>query len=177
MTPVTWLHIAAGLIALATGATAIVARKGGSLHARFGTGFVAAMLVLGATAAVLEVLQGKPEAALGGVFTCYFVATAWSAARRRDGSTGRFEAAACAVVLLTSALLAWGALASTGPQTPVGRGPVVALAIACLAAGLLDLNAILRRRLPPAQRIARHLWRMCFGFFIATGSFFLASRT
>ena len=26
------------------------------------------------------------------------------------------------------------------------------------------------------QRIARHLWRMCFGWFIATGSFFLGQQ-
>jgi hypothetical protein len=27
-----------------------------------------------------------------------------------------------------------------------------------------------------AQRISRHLWRMCFAFFIATGSFFLGQQ-
>jgi hypothetical protein len=45
----------------------------------------------------------------------------------------------------------------------------------CLLAGLLDLNAILRR-LSSVQRISRHLWRMCFAFFIATGSFFLGQQ-
>ncbi|MGH7468346.1 MAG: hypothetical protein ACRENP_10210 [Longimicrobiales bacterium] len=29
-----------------------------------------------------------------------------------------------------------------------------------------------RLDLAGARRIARHLWRMCFGFWIATGSFF-----
>ena len=43
-------------------------------------------------------------------------------------------------------------------------------------AGLGDLRAVLRKRLTPAQRIARHLWRMCFAFFIATGSFFLGQQ-
>ena len=33
-----------------------------------------------------------------------------------------------------------------------------------------------RRSCPAAQRIARHLWRMCFAFFIATGSFFLGQQ-
>ena len=37
---------------------------------------------------------------------------------------------------------------------------------------LLDLTVILRRGLSGRQRIARHLWRMCLGFFIAAGSFF-----
>jgi hypothetical protein len=46
----------------------------------------------------------------------------------------------------------------------------------CLLAGLLDLNAILRSPLSGKQRIARHLWRMCVAFFIATGSFFLGQQ-
>jgi hypothetical protein len=58
----------------------------------------------------------------------------------------------------------------------VGLGPVFAIAGVCLLAGLLDLNAILRARLTPTQRISRHLWRMCAAFFIATGSFFLGQQ-
>ena len=57
----------------------------------------------------------------------------------------------------------------------MGSGPIFALAAFCLLAGLLDLKAILRT-LTPVQRIARHLWRMCFAFFFATGSFFLGQQ-
>ncbi len=38
-------------------------------------------------------------------------------------------------------------------------------------AAVADLRVILRHGLIGAQRIARHLWRMCFGLFIAVGSF------
>jgi hypothetical protein len=31
-------------------------------------------------------------------------------------------------------------------------------------------------RISDRQRITRHLWRMCFGLFIATGSFFLGQQ-
>lgn len=41
---------------------------------------------------------------------------------------------------------------------------------------MLDLNAILRKKLTAAQRVSRHLWRMCFAFFIATGSFSLGQQ-
>lgn len=105
---------------------------------------------------------------------CYFVATSWVAARRRDGTTGRFEMIACAGALGIAALMAWGGFA--GATTPAGPGPVFALAGLCLIAGLLDLKAILIGKLTPAQRISRHLWRMCFAFFIATGSFFLGQQ-
>ena len=42
-----------------------------------------------------------------------------------------------------------------------------------LLAALGDLRWWWRGTLTPRQRIARHLWRMCIAFFIATGSFFL----
>jgi hypothetical protein len=168
------IHIAAGLLALPSGALAVAARKGGRLHARAGTCFFGSMLVLGVTAAILEPFRAIPGSPISGLFVCYFITTSWVTARRRDGTTGRFEILACAVALGTAAIMAWGGF--TGATTPAGRGPVFALAGICLLAGLLDLNAILRRTLTPVQRISRHLWRMCFAFFIATGSFFLGQQ-
>ena len=170
------VHIGAGLLALPAGTAAVAARKGGRWHARAGTVFFGSMLVLGITAALLEPFRNPPGSPINGVLVCYFVATSWVTARQRDGTTGWFEILACAAALGTAAVLAFGAFTATGRLTPVGNGPVFAMAAICLLAGLLDLNAILRKRLTPAQRIARHLWRMCFAFFIATGSFFLGQQ-
>lgn len=170
------LHIAAGLLALPAGAMAIAARKGGRFHVRAGNVFFAAMLVLGVTAAVLEPFRTPtPGSPVAGLVVVYFVATSWVAARRRDGATGKFEILACSVALGTGALLAWGAF-NGDASTPVGAGPAFAMAGLCFVAGLLDLNAVLREKLTQAQRIARHLWRMCFAFFIATGSFFIGQQ-
>ena len=169
------IHIAGGLLALPAGTIAVAARKGGRLHARAGTLFFGAMLVLGLTATPLTWMKDEPDIGLGGLIVCYFVATSWVAAHRRDGTTGKFEIIACATALGTAALMLWGGLME-GATTPAGPGVVFAIAGICLLAGLLDLNAILRAPLAPAQRIARHLWRMCFAFFIATGSFFLGQQ-
>ena len=169
-----WVHIAGGCLALLSGTVAVIARKGGPLHVRAGTWFFASMLVLGVTASILEPSRSPPGSPIGGIMVCYFVATSWVAARRRDGTTGKFEIIACAAALVMAALMAWGGF--TGATTPAGAGPVFALAGICLLAGLLDLNAILRAKLTPVQRISRHLWRMCFAFFIATGSFFLGQQ-
>jgi hypothetical protein len=174
MNAVMGIHIAGGMIALATGAAAIAVRKGGSLHASAGTGFVAAMFVLGLTASILEPFRSPPGSPVGGIIVCYFVATAWMAARRRDGRPGRFEKIACAFVLLGAAAMFWGGF--TGATTPAGTGPIFVFAGVCLLAGLLDLNFILRGRLSATQRLSRHLWRMCVAFFIATGSFFLGQQ-
>jgi hypothetical protein len=169
------IHIASGILAIAAGTAAVAARKGGPLHARAGTWFFASMLVLGVTAAVLEPFRTPPGSPIGGILVCYFVATSWVTARRRDGTTGRFEIIACAGVLIAAALMVWSGVTGAS-TTPVGRGPIFVFAGVCLLAGLLDLNAILRAKLTYAQRISRHLWRMCVAFFIATGSFFLGQQ-
>jgi hypothetical protein len=165
--PVTWIHIGGGLVAIATGTSAIVARKGGALHASAGTGFVAAMLTLGATASILSPLKSPPDSPIGGIMVCYFVATSWMTARRRDGRAARFEKVACALIL---------ALAPTARSAGPGPAAILGLGGFCLLAGVLDLNFILRGELPARQRLARHLWRMCFAFFVATGSFFLGQQ-
>jgi hypothetical protein len=170
------IHIAAGLLALPSGTVAVAARKGGRLHARTGTCFFGAMLVLGVTAAMLEPFRTPvPGSPTGGIVVCYFVATSWMAARRRDGRPGRFEYIACAAALGLGALMLYGAFTGAG-STPAGQAPVFALSGLILLAGLLDLNAILRAPLTSVQRLSRHLWRMCFAFFIATGSFFLGQQ-
>lgn len=174
MNVVMGIHIASGLLALPAGTAAVAVRKGSALHAQAGTAFFGAMLVLGVTASMLEPFRTPPGSPVGGVMVCYFAATSWVAARRRDGRTGRFEIAACVAALALAALMLWGAF--TGARTPAGAGPVFALAALCLLAGLLDLNAIRRSPLSAAQRLSRHLWRMCFAFFIATGSFFLGQQ-
>ena len=169
------VHIVAGIAAILLGAMAVAARKGTARHAQVGTWFAGAMLVLGVTAAILEPFRTpRPGSPIVGLFVCYFVATSWVAARRRDGTTGKFEIAACAIALGTAAVIGWGGL--TGTTTPAGRAPVFILAGLCLVAGLLDLRVVLRRRLTAGERIRRHLWRMCFAFFIATGSFFLGQQ-
>ena len=176
MTLLLWAHIASGLIAVIAGFVAAVARKGGRLHGQAGTLFVGSMLFLGISAAILEPFRTpEPGSPVGPLLVCYFVATSWVTARRRDGTSGRFEIIACAVALGAAAIIAWSAL--TGDSTtPAGRGPVFAFAAVCLLAGLGDLNVVLRKRLSAAQRLSRHLWRMCFAFFIATGSFFLGQQ-
>jgi hypothetical protein len=170
------IHIAGGLTALLSGAMAVAVRKGGALHAKAGTWFFGAMLVLGVTASILEPFRSPtPGSPVGGIIVCYFVATSWMAARRRDGTTGRFEIIACLFILGAAAATLWGALTGAA-TTPAGQGPLFVFAAVCLLAGLLDLNAILRAKLTAVQRISRHLWRMCVAFFIATGSFFLGQQ-
>jgi len=178
MNAITWIHIAGGLVALASGTVAVAARKGGSVHVSAGTWFFGSMLVLGITASILGPLKTPPDTPLGGIMVCYFVVTAWLAARARSGTPGKFEKIACAIILtIAAATIAQGfklALAPPGQFSgPPGPGALFAIGGICLLAGLGDLKFIIRGKLTPTQRISRHLWRMCFALFIATGSFFL----
>ena len=180
MTVLTWVHVAGGVVALLAGAIAIAVRKGARWHVVTGQAFCLAMFVLGLTAALLSPMKTPPESPVGGILVCYFVATAWMAARRRDGIPGRFESLACFLALAMAAAILARAyqLSLAPPPIVVPPGPIglFVLGTLCLLAGLGDLRFVLRGRLTPTQRLSRHLWRMCFAFFIATGSFFLGQQ-
>jgi hypothetical protein len=45
-----------------------------------------------------------------------------------------------------------------------------------LLAAAGDIRMLASGGIAGRQRITRHLWRMCFGLFIATGSFFLGQQ-
>ena len=170
------IHISAGIAAILLGAIAVAVRKGGLAHARAGTAFFISMLTLGVTASILEPFRTpKPGSPFVGIFVCYFVLTSWVAARRRDGRSGWFEMGAAAVALGTAALLLLGGIGGSAPPS-AGRGPAIFLGGLCLLAGLLDLRVVLRKQISAGERIRRHLWRMSFAFFIATGSFFLGQQ-
>jgi hypothetical protein len=54
---------------------------------------------------------------------------------------------------------------------PVGMTFFMGSVMLLAAAG--DVRMLVHAGVSGAKRIARHLWRMCFGLFIAAGSFFL----
>lgn len=75
-------HIIAGALAIVLGAVALVVKKGGTIHRRSGMLFVLAMLVMGITASVLELLHGTASAnVVAAILTLYFVGTAWTTVR------------------------------------------------------------------------------------------------
>jgi uncharacterized membrane protein len=173
-------HIVFGSVALAAGSAAMSLRKGGRGHVVAGNIFMAAMLAMALTGAVLAVLKPERATAVIGIITAYLVATAWWTARHRDGRAGAFEAAglavalACAGAQLTSALQA-----SAAPDGRLDALPAAAIyPFALLAAGaaLGDLRMLLLRQLKPRQRLARHVWRMSAALFIAAASFFLGQQ-
>jgi hypothetical protein len=175
--PILVAHICAGSLGLLSGTAAICFRKGSPRHALAGKIFVASMLTMAVGAVYLAITRHQPNNIGGGILTFYLIGTAWLTARRRDGETSRFD---WVVLLIPLALgiLTWmhginvvRSGASSQDGVPVGMNFFMGSVMLLAAAG--DVRMLVVGGVFGAKRIARHLWRMCFGLFIAAGSFFL----
>jgi len=175
--PILVMHLCAGSVGLLSGTAAMSFRKGSPRHVLAGKVFVASMLTMAVGAVYLAITRHQPNNIGGGILTFYLIGTAWLTARRRDGETSRFDWVVL-VVPLALGILTWmnglkvvrsGASSQNG--VPVGMAFFMGSVILLAAAG--DVRMLLRGGVFGTQRLLRHLWRMCFGLFIATGSFFL----
>ena len=175
--PILTAHICAGTVGLLSGTAAIGLRKGSRQHALAGKVFVASMLSMGVAAVYLAVVRHQPNNVGGGILTFYLIGTAWLTAKRRHGEANKLDWIV-SLVPLTLGVLTWIAgmqalrnHAELPGGVPVGMSFFMGTVMLLAAAG--DVRMLLRGGIQGAQRIARHLWRMCFGLFIAAGSFFL----
>ena len=172
------LHIAGGTVGLLSGAVAMSFRKGSRAHGTAGNVFFISMLTLGSTGAYLGVLKSQTGNVIGGAMTCYLVTTAWSTARLRDRKPGALDWMGMLFALAVATLnLLGGVQAALNPETKPAGAPIPAYFISALIALLCaggDLRLILRGGITGTKRVVRHLWRMCFAWFVASGSIFLA---
>ena len=176
------IHIAAGGLAIVLGAVALSVKKGGTIHRRSGLLFVYAMLVMGTSASILGLRSGglTDGNVMVGLLTLYFVGTALTTVRPASRWTRRTTAVALTLALgLALGAIVSGVKAFNGPRLSPGGVPfrtigVVSFVVATvLLLGAVGDLRILRFGAPRGgQRLARHLWRMCFALFIAAGSFF-----
>lgn len=168
-------HFGVGLIALASGTIALAVAKGGRLHKKSGIVFTVAMIGLGLSAAVISAYEGK--VITGGFFVVYLVFTAMTTVKPMPGSGRKLDIAlmvlafALAGEMLWSGFVVWGLPGHSFQGVPAGM--IFFLGTTCLLAAIGDVRMIREGALGGPRRLARHLWRMCFALFIATGSFFL----
>lgn len=176
--PILLLHIASGTVGMLSGFVAVFLRKGSRQHAAAGIVFVISMLCLSSSGTYMATVKHQPGNILGGAITFYLVATAWMTARRRDGEPGIFDWAALLMVFAVAAsnltLGIQAVVSQTGMRYDYTPGPYFFLGSVALLAAIGDVRMLLRRGISGTQRIARHLWRMCFALFIAASSIFLA---
>lgn len=186
MSPILIVHISAGITAIATGAVALWSRKGKRVHRGFGAIFIVAMLIMATTASYMASQLDQTGNIFAALLVFYFVSTAWVTVKRKENTVGTFEYVAFVVGLAMAGLSLYGGIKGLGaPADALGPGRVPLRTIgmastllggALVLAALLDLKVIIKGGIAGAARIARHLWRMCLAFFVATGSFFIGQQ-
>jgi hypothetical protein len=174
-----WLHIGGGTVGMLSGAAALTFRKGGRLHRAAGAVFFVSMFVtylIGAgVAPFLE--EGQRPNFVAGIMALYLLVTGWRAARQREKKAGIAEAAGLVIALgIAGAGAVFMQMGAASPTGTIDGSPPQAFILFTVAGALAaagELNVLLRRGISGVARTARHLWRMCFSLFIASGSFFL----
>ncbi|MGA2355671.1 MAG: DUF2306 domain-containing protein [Terriglobales bacterium] len=179
--PLLILHIGSAIIALLSGWAALFFRKGSRRHRAAGQVFLVSMLSMCGSAVSMAIMKQETPNVIAGVLTFYLVGTAWLTMRRKAGETGLPEFGAMLVALAVGIgtwVLGWQASQSAihpkdGPPAMIYF--VFGLVALLSAAG--DARMLIRGGVTGAQRIVRHLWRMCFALFIAQASAFSGKRT
>ena len=167
-------HFGTGLFALAAGTVALSVAKGGRLHKQSGIAFTFAMIATGILVVVISAYVGK--SVFGGLFVIYLVFTATTTVKPLSWSGRRLDillmvfAFVFAVLSYYDGFNTWKLPGHQRAGVPAAM--MLFLATISLLAGIGDFRMIREGSLRGARRIARHLWRMCFALFIATGSFF-----
>ena len=173
-----YVHITGGTLALVSGALAVTFQKGSVAHRRSGNLFFVSILTLGVAGVILSLIKTPINMgnAMGGSVVIYMVATAWATVIRPPGKVGAAEVGLALLGLAgTITATTFGVMATNAANGRfAGYPPLLYWIFAGIAglATLLDARMILRGGLTGAARTTRHLWRMSFAFYGATGSFF-----
>jgi uncharacterized membrane protein len=168
-----FVHITGGSLSILAGFVALFARKGERLHRAAGNVFFIAMVIMCISAFAVATIRGQTVNSYAALLTLYLIGTSWTAAVRGDRVIGRFEYVALLAGVLIAGSAAVDATTASKSIAPLFGGVA---ALAGLSAAF-DASVIARGGVAGAQRIARHLWRMTFAMFVATGSFFVGQPT
>ena len=172
-------HIGAGGLGLVSGATTLIARKGGALHRVGGSVFVVAILTMAAIGAAMAPLLPQRSSVAPGLLTFYLAASAWLTLRRQTPAVRALSAATMLIAAAAVALnLTWGLQAATTGAAIDGDGAAIFFVFASVPAlGVaLDARVLARGEVTGPERLRRHIWRMCLALLITSSSFFLGQQ-
>lgn len=174
-----YTHIGGGTVGLVTGVVALLSRKGGKLHRAAGNIFLVAMLAMAGIGGVIAPFLHDRISTVAGFMTFYLIFTGWLTARRREGVSVWEYVGLCVAIggVISTAILTW--MAQHTPEGTLDGSPPQAFYVfsfVSTVAALSDLKVVLRGGISGAERIARHVWRMVFGLFVASGSLFLGQQ-
>jgi len=171
------VHVCAATVGLLSGYMSMLLRKGSNLHRATGSVFVVSMLAMSSSAAYIAAFM-RPNRlnVVVGLLTFYLVATAWWAARRRDGRRGAFDLSALIFIAAVALMgIAAGLEAAGSPEGTKDQMPAFIYFIfgsIALLCAITDVRLLLRGGFLGVRRMARHLWRMSLALLIATFSLY-----
>ena len=172
MPEILFIHITSASFALVGAYAALFAPKGGVLHRRAGLFFVWSMIVMGIAATILSRAKGEPGFA--GPMILYLVITGVATMRPSETvprwlhpSLTLLGSALSSVIIVLSVWTLITPVAGTHPVAGLITGSLLGIA------ALGDVRVLLHGPLRGSRRLLRHMWRMCYAAFAATGSFFL----
>ena len=175
--PLLLLHICGGGIGLLSGAVAMSFRKGSRWHGMAGDVFVISMMTMSGAGAYMALMRSEMSNVFGGLSHLLHGGHGMgdSQTPRRGNGHLRLGWAAGG----TGARNRHGDLWDRSGNQPDGHQSRHARGNVLVFGSLARLQrrgtfACSARRYFGIQRIARHLWRMCFAWFAATASLFLA---
>ncbi len=173
------VHFWIGCLALACGLLAFAAPKGGRVHRSAGGVFVAAMILLSLSGLWLSLAREILFTVFLSFIALHAILTGWAAARPAD-TLGRLvtQSAGAASALLSLGALSGGIIAAGAPDGALnGLEPSAFHVLAAVSAVLCVFDW--RYAMTPApsrrRRLTRHLGRMGFSMFLATGIFFFGN--
>jgi uncharacterized membrane protein len=181
ITALRWIHISAGMVALALAPLAMLTVKGGRAHRRWGKIYFWSMLVVASTAVVLALWRPQIFLALLAVFSFYLTFTGYRAlSRKRPAHGERAGAADWAAALGTfaaSAALAVLGLVRPGPSWErLGVVPVVFGVLGMVLVGL-DLARFARPPADPRAWWFAHMGGMLGSYIAALSAFSVVNFT
>lgn len=156
------IHIIGGSIALLSAAAAVVTKKGGKQHRRFGKWYTAGMLCIFLTAVPLALLTNNVFLFLIALFSFYLVFSGFRFARNKSGVPHVQDWIAVTTILLSGV----GMAALSFMLLRQGNSQWVTLIVFSLIAGGLGISDVMtlrNRNATGKQRIARHLTNMLAG--------------
>lgn len=170
------VHITAGAIALLAGYVALFSPKGERVHRKSGMLFVYSMTVMAILGATIAAIGAGEGSVIAGLLTAYLVITALITVRPTAAAM-RWPNVALMVMALTvgatAIVLGIRTLGMPGAKEDgIPAGMFFLFGTVALLSGVSDLRAIRSAGLQGAQRLRRHLWRMCFALWVAASSFF-----
>lgn len=176
--PVLAFHITGGTVGLLSGAAAMIFRKGSRRHSIAGRVFVVSMLGMATAAVYLAFMKSQIGNFLGGIFTVYLVTTGWLTIKRKEQQTSLFDWGALVVALaIVASYVTFGMQAIRSPKGSLDGVPAAMyffMGGVILLSATGDVRMLVNHGVSGTKRLVRHIWRMSFALFVASGSIFLA---